>query len=355
MATDEADRLANACKEFLTSLRRYTVGHAKTGELLLLPRKHVLRTTPVDGCTDDMQCQSLANLALQEASSSNPQDDRTPGDTHTYTCAVDPDRGPSTIKRCIETCTMDSQCDDGLVCSNGMCMEGVLPPQACINGPQAFDMRAHEALTVIGVRSGYVHPITSDASNNCIRDPNANPLEIGRIPLTAPPCDPTADPRTGLLPTGKFEPNPCQVTLDQTEITNAYQPGTCNLANPSTQMITRQATAIRFRNRGMTFNLVDPTYPGDKKCIGDRAANLGLIPMMASLYQVVFRQTSGFAPLLLGLSLVSYPVKVVRGPSQSIWVIDEGDFLSTSLSLPTTRGKVFRVESQNLGIINVLQ
>jgi hypothetical protein len=267
---------------------------------------------------------------------------------------ADPDRGNS-IKRCIETCTMDSDCDDGFVCSAGTCMEGVLPPQACINAPQRYDLRAHDAFTVIGARSGYLHPITSDASGNCVRSPNANPLLIGRIPLTAPACDPTADPRTGLLPSGKFEPNPCQTPVQQSQIVPAYVPGTCSLANPPTQLITRPATAIRFRNPGMTFHLVDPTYPGDAQCIGDRAGMLGNIPLVSSLYQVVFRQTAGFAPLVLGLNNVSYPVRGVRGPSESIWVIDEGDFLSTSLTLPSTRGKVFRVESQSLTTINTLQ
>jgi hypothetical protein len=49
------------------------------------------------------------------------------------------------------------------------------------------------------------------------------------------------------------------------------------------------------------------------------------------------------------------PVAVVRGPTQSIWVIDEGDFLSTSSSVASTRGKVFRVESTALTLINVLE
>ncbi len=49
------------------------------------------------------------------------------------------------------------------------------------------------------------------------------------------------------------------------------------------------------------------------------------------------------------------PVRVVRGPTQSIWVVDQGDFLSTSLSQPSTRGKVFRIEPHQLSLINILQ
>jgi hypothetical protein len=355
IAKDEADRLANACKEFLTSFRTYTVGHASTGEIILLPRKHVLRTTPIDGCTSDQQCQTLANLALQQASLANPVDDTTPPDPHTYSCTVDPDRGSAPIKRCIQTCQMDSDCGDGLVCQNNFCMEGVTPPQACVNAPQRFDLRSHEAFTVVGTESGYVHSIIADASGNCVRDPKANPLQIGRIPLSAPACDPTSDPRTGIVPaTGAFEPNPCETTVAQTEIDPVYLPGTCTPANPSTQLLTRQATAIRFRNRGMTLTIVDPTYPGDAVCNGDRGGTLGLIPTVASLFQLVFRQTAGFAPLTLDIT-PTYPIKVVRGPYESIWVIDAGDFLSQSLTEATTQGKVFRVESTSLGTINTLE
>src|SRR5262249_48126267 len=51
MATNEADRLANLCRDFLISGRRYTVGPSPSAnDLVLLPRKHELRTTPLDGC-----------------------------------------------------------------------------------------------------------------------------------------------------------------------------------------------------------------------------------------------------------------------------------------------------------------
>jgi hypothetical protein len=50
-----------------------------------------------------------------------------------------------------------------------------------------------------------------------------------------------------------------------------------------------------------------------------------------------------------------YPVKVVKGPTESVWIIDEGDFLSTSITTASTRGKVFRVEAQNQSITNTLE
>jgi hypothetical protein len=359
MLKDEADRLSNACKPFLTSLRRYTVGKSSTGQLDLLPRKHVLRTSPVDGCTDDAQCQTLANYAARLTSSLNPVDDKTPPDPHMWTCAIDLDRAPigGTGKRCIEACTTDADCDDGTVCDKGTCMESVVPPQACVNAGQRYELRAGEAFAVVGDRSGYVHPIIADAAGNCVKDPNANPTQIGRFPLDPPACDPTADPLTGALPGGGFEPNPCLETIDETE----YQPnwanlagGSCTLGSPGTNLITRASDAIKFRNRGMSLDFVDPTYPGDAVCIGDRGANLGRIPTVPPGFQIVFRQTSGFNPLIIQIA-PAYPVKVVTGPTQSLWVIDEGDYLSTSIATPSTSGKVFRFEGQSVLTINTLE
>jgi hypothetical protein len=357
---DEADRLAGACKEYLTSLRQYTVARASTGELKLLPRKHVLRTTPVDGCTSDSQCQTLANLALQNNSPNPVLTDTTTPDPHHYTCAPDPQRAPdpttgAPLNRCIETCSADADCDAGAVCDHGTCYDGVIPPQACVNAPQRYEIRASEAFVVAGENAGYHHSIIADAAGNCVRDPNASRFDIGRIPLKAPACDPTANPFTGLLPDGvTYEPNPCETTVDQTENVNNYVPGTCTAASPPTSLVTRPATAIRYHGPGMTITLVDPTYPGDAVCIGDRQGNLGNIPVVPPLYQQAMRIVSGFRPVLIQTG-AAFPVKVVRGPQESIWIMDDGDYLSTSISIPSTRGKVFRVESPAIAVVNVLE
>jgi len=359
MLKDEADRLSNACKPFLTTLRRYTVGKSATGQLDLLPRKHVLRTSPVDGCTDDAQCQTLANYAARLTSSLNPVDDKTAADPHMWSCRIDPDRAPiaGTGKRCIEACSTDTDCDDGTVCDAGTCMESVVPPQACVNAAQRYELRAGEAFAVVGTKSGYVHPIIADAGGSCVKDPAAKPNQIGRFTLNPPACDPTADPGTGALPGGGFEPNPCFETIDETE----YQPnwanlagGSCTLGSPGTNLVMRPSDAIKFRNRGMTLDIVDPTYPGDAVCIGDRGANLGRIPTVPPGFQIVFRQTAGFSPLIVQIT-PAYPVKAVIGPTQSVWVIDEGDYLSTSITTPSTSGKVFRFEGQSVNTISVLQ
>ncbi|MDX2087933.1 MAG: hypothetical protein SFX73_08790 [Kofleriaceae bacterium] len=367
MLNDEADRLADACKDFLTSLRRYTVARSASGELRLAPRKSILATTPVDGCVDDNQCNALADYSARLNSSANPID-MTTENPRNFRCLADPERAPldapgATGKRCVETCTAESACSTGRICripagaTEGMCYEGVVPPQACVNAPQRYEVRAHEAFTFIGSRSGYVHGIIRDPnSDRCVRDPNAHPFDIGRIPLTAPACDPSADPLTGRLPDGTFEANPCSLTVDHTEyVPNYVDNATCALGDPTTKQITRQAEAIQFRNRGLNLTLVDPTYPGDAQCIRDRMGTLGKVPLAFSGYQIGWRQWGGFSPLTLSTSGASFPIRVVRGPTDSIWVIDQGDFISTSSSVPSTRGKVFRVDPINPGTTITLQ
>lgn len=361
---DEAERLENTCREFFISMKRYTVGRSKSGELQLLPRKAELRTTPLDGCTSDAQCESLADYALHNVSSLNPKDDNMTPDPKTWVCQADPDRKPKagTGKRCLLVCDKDSECSTGTVCHAnpgaapklGYCMEGVVPPQSCVNAPQRYELHAGEAFAMVGSRQGYIHPIVADAGGNCVKNPAANPYSVSRIPLDAPACDSTADPVTGRKPDGTFEPNPCKLTVKETEYQRNYVPGTCTLANPDENLITRDAEAIRLHHRALNLTIVDPTYPGDLACHGDRQANLGQIPLTAPGLQISFRQTAGFLPLTLGIQ-PSFPVKVIRGPQESIWVVDEGDFLSTSLTTPSTRGKVYRVESRAIGIVNLME
>jgi hypothetical protein len=190
----------------------------------------------------------------------------------------------------------------------------------------------------------------------CVRDPSANPLMVGRIPLDAPACDPMADPRTGRLPNRTFDANPCKVTVKETEFQLNYVPGTCLLGEPDEFVATRDATAIRFRNRGMQVTIVDPTYQGDGMCHGDRQGTLGEIPLVMPGYTLAFRVTAGFTPLLVSSTVVqaALPIKVVRGPLESFWVIDEGDFLSSSINQASTRGRVYRIESQAISIISTV-
>ena len=70
----------------------------------------------------------------------------------------------------------------------------------------------------LGKRTGFEHATIADSSGKCVRDPNAHPLMTGRIPLTPPACDPTADPLSGKKPDGTFEPNPCSFTTTHADI-----------------------------------------------------------------------------------------------------------------------------------------
>jgi hypothetical protein len=249
-------------------------------------------------------------------------------------------------------CSTDDDCKDldsagkqvasGSVCEAGRCVEGVIPPLQCVQTLQRYEVHANQAFSVIGTRSGYLHPIIADANGVCVKDPNASKLLVGRIPLTAPDCS------TGA--------NPCSLTIDETDTEPVYQPTAdkpCQLASTSPQIVTRQAPAIRFSNPMMTFELVDPVYPGDRTCIGDRKGGLANVPTVFPGYAMSVRVVSGFLPYLLGLSGTSYPVNVVRGPQESIWVEDEGDFLSTTVA--STRGRVYRIEATSPATINTLQ
>jgi len=362
MLEDEAERLAAACKPFLTSLRRYTIKQAHAGELLLLPRRVELRTSPVDGCTDDAQCKSLADYSLRAPSGAHPLVETTPADTHSWTCSADPNRAPVTTgKRCELRCDADTDCFIGTVCQgagagpkSGFCMEGVTPPQSCVNAPQRYELRAGQAFAVVGSQSGFVHPIIADASGLCVKDPTASPLQIGRIPLTVPACDPAADPATGERMDGTFDPNPCSLTITSTDIVPKYIDANCSI-DPNDPTVTgdRDAPAIRFRGPGMTFHLLDPVYPGDATCLLDRKGALVNIPLAFTDYQLSFRVNAGFTGLVSAIG--AHPVRVVRGPLETLWVIDQGDVLSTSIGQSSTRGQVFRVPLQAIGLTSATQ
>jgi hypothetical protein len=370
MLKTEAPRLADACFEFLTTARRYTVGGSKPGELQLLERKHELQTTPIDGCLDDTtnQCDQLAQDAAKIDASADPFTSR----TH-WSCQADPLRAPVSTnaarnKRCVQVCSTDPahpwDCGAGTICrplapnsSEGVCMEGVEPPQACVNGPQRFDARASEAFAVIGSRSGYVHPVVEKAGA-CVLDPTASPVQRGRLPLRGPAgaplaaCDPTANPITGQLPGGGFEANPCVETVTQFDKNpQTASPACAATPLPLSTDQQRSAQAIKFRNRAMRIDVVDPY----QSCLPNGQGALANVPLVNRGYSIEYGQKAGFTPLIMPVIAPSYPVKVVRGPTDSIWVIDDGDFLSNSITLPSTRGRVFRIESVDLTLVSVIQ
>jgi hypothetical protein len=399
----EAPRLQDVCRDFLSSVRRYTVGIDPNGgtapdKLVLWQRKHELSTTPIDGCVSDDQCDDLARAAFVlnpsadpfvEAAAGTPVKERP---TH-WSCMADPLRKPISTtdparnKRCVQVCSPPPAnpddkpgpaCAVGMVCApdptsvtGRVCMEGVEPPQACLNGPQRYAVRAGEAFTVIGSRSGFVHPIVA-SGNRCIVDPNLakDPLSVGRIPLHPPACQspPPNDPSfpfTGRIDSTTFEANPCLLTVPQLEIDQGYPDpitsggfGSCRgpAAVPATAMTPQPnehpILAIKYRNRAMTMTIVDPYREAAQSCLKrdpidtqTQAPIPSNIPLVVPGYQIVFGVKAGYLPITMALLGRVSPVKVVRGPSESIWVIDDGDVLAQGFNDVSTRGQVFRIES----------
>jgi hypothetical protein len=210
---------------------------------------------------------------------------------------------------------------------------------------------------VVGDLTGHLHPIVEDqATGACVVDPTAHPLLVGRIPLDPPPC-PGPDDYALLAP------NPCSLTVSHTGMEPAFgfdeDTQTCTGGDPSEpednplELVTRDAPAIRFKNPALTMHLVDPWYPGDLRCRGDRAAGLRL-PTLRSGYQLQLRIVVGFLSQTVGAPAV-FPINVVRGPEDSVWVIDEGDNVPDILDSSSTRGQVFRIEPSNLGAVNTVQ
>lgn len=336
---DHVDELAGLCRDYLVSQRRYAVLDSFAGRLTLRERNRELRTTPVDGCSSDQQCMDLARYDAQLASPAHPKDDTTAAPPFTYKCLADPFR-TTAVNRCVMTCSSDDQCAAGTLCRAGRCIEGIVPPPQCVSGLQRYDLRASDAFVAIGSRTGYLHALVADAGGRCVKDPAASPLLIGRLPLAVPPC--SGDGLTDL------SPNPCRVTIDHTEVEPEYQPGSCELTTAGSKQVTRSTTGLRFRNPMMTVTLVDPTYPGDATCRGDRGGSQVGIPAVYQGYDLRFHVSDGFLTRVLGNAAVQ-PVNVVRAPDGAIWVVDAGDIVlsepgidnsaSTSIDL---RGQLIR-------------
>ena len=131
-----------------------------------------------------------------------------------------------------------------------------MPPQACVNAPQRYELRAGEAFAVVGTRSGYIHSDRSrDAeTGKCVRDPNATPVEVGRIPLDA--AGRAIRPRIrspAAVPTARSSRTRARPPSTETEFQPNYaERAVCTSSTPAIVTATRQAPAVRFRNRGMT-------------------------------------------------------------------------------------------------------
>lgn len=334
LPTAQLEALATGCRDYLVSLRRYSIFEASAGVLRLRERRRALRTTPVEGCTSDAQCADLARFEATLASTDHPIDEDVEAPPYTYACEPDPSRAPGP-NRCLMTCTSDEQCEAGTLCRGGHCLEGIVPAPECALGLQRYDLRASEAFVAIGERTGYLHPIIADpATDACVKDPTASPLLLGRFGLSAPAC--------GGGEPGDVTPNPCLEPVEQAERVPDYRPGDCTLASNTARLQVRGTEAIRFQNPGMRLQIVDPTYPGDAMCRQDRGGTLGRIPTVFHGFQLRFRIQNGFSTLAAGARVV-LPSNVVRGPDGTVWILDAGDIDDSIPSTPNLQGQLVRV------------
>jgi hypothetical protein len=322
------DQLAASCANVLTSRRVYTVTDTNSDSLTLNERRRVLRTTPIAGCVDDSQCDDMYQVEAALEQNEHPKD-AVVDTSFSWQCGADPTRAPG-VDKCMMTCGTESDCEDGFKCSSGFCIEGPLPPQQCVEALQRYRVRAGEAFSVIGSRQGFLHNrIIDENTGECIDDPDGHPLNVGRIPLTAPPC--TADGLTDLLP------NPCSVTVSQADDVLVYaNVDTCEIQYtdlqemiPDTELVVRDVEAIRFRNPSFTMNMAHIQTTGDARCVQDgEGAHPAFSPVFRG-YRNSFSIVGGHLPLFVALG-ATLPVRVVEGPGRGqtekgMWVMDAGD------------------------------
>lgn len=315
LPTDEVEVLASACRDYMVSVRRFAVQQSTSGALVLSERRRVLRTSPVNGCSSNDQCQELANYAERFTSTEHPRDDDTDPAPFQYVCAPDPTRSPG-INRCQMTCDDTNACEEGTVCSGGFCLEGTIPPPACMAGLQRYTLNATEAMVVIGDRTGYLHNIVEGAGGVCEPDPTIGPLVVGRFKLNPPPCTGTG--------VADVTPNPCSLTVDHTELIPDYTDAMCNTGDTRGRLVTRPVQAVRFRNQAFTLNITDPTYPGDAQCRHDRLGGRVGVPAVYPGFAFAFHLVAGFTPLTSSVATVM-PARLVKTPDDVVWIVDEGD------------------------------
>lgn len=353
--TELADALEARCRDLLISRREYTVRNVNQGYVELEPRRRVLRTTPIDGCTSDAQCVDLARIENALITDVQPKDYAiAPLDSaFGWQCVADPSRkpGPDT---CVMTCKADPDdpeaplCEPGYTCTDpdngGFCVAGPLPPAECVPTLERYEVRAGEAFAVVSRTqssstnprgTGFLHDrIVDPDTGQCVTDPDASPLLTGRLPLDVPEC--TGDGMADV------SPNPCMTTVTQYETGRVYSnPSACT--GESNPLVELQIPAVRFRNPVFTIHMVAPWTRGDDTCFEDYA---GTLPPFSPMYQgfvIDFALTGGFFPLTIANLSVAYPVELVKGPDGRIWVMDQGDTTSGTF----TRGRVVAVDPES--------
>ncbi|MCP4447655.1 MAG: hypothetical protein GY811_20300 [Myxococcales bacterium] len=337
LPADEADALSGTCRDFLTSRRRYSVASSSQGELELVERRRMLRTTPLDGCESATQCEELALLEPLLARDDHPIEAAIPEPLREFSwvCEADPGRVPG-VDRCQMACESAEDCEDGFTCSGQRCVEAILPPAACIGAVQRYQTQIGEAFAVIGEDDGYASALVAAPDTGaCIRPATASPLQVARIPLRPEPCDDDGDFMTG--------PNPCQTTIghDEDYVPYVVQDGICITQDVAPRA--RETTAVRFANGALRFHLVDTETKGDLECRGDQAGEGPAFATPFAGYQIIFQVIGGFFPKTVPSLSAALPTRVVPGPAGNLWILDQGD--SSSLD----HGRIIRINPTEPG------
>jgi hypothetical protein len=315
--------LSAVCRDFLTTRRQYSASEVRGDRVTLIPRKRVLRTTPLDGCESDAQCEQMAEVERTLPDPAHPiavGDPPADAVDYEWVCKQEPSRGPGGPDRCVMACESNDQCEDGHVCLAGYCYESTLPAAECVQTAQRYQVRASEAFVVSSPGDGYLHNQMMDPkTGECVDDPDAHPLHVGRIPLRPPPCE--GDGMTS------FSPNPCSVELEQIEEVQPFrQSGNDCVENGDPRLEERTVKALRLQNPALRLQLVDTETTGDAVCNGDRAGELPAFSTVYTGFELDFSVIGGFRAMFVPFPQVPIlPVRILPAPDGRMWVMDEGD------------------------------
>jgi hypothetical protein len=329
--SDRVEQLANPCRDFLVSRRRYSILSSAKGEIEIAERRRMLRTTPLDGCESAIQCETMADAEPLLALDEHPLEAvlPVPEKDFSWVCEADPSRAAG-VDRCLMSCESSDDCENGFHCSANRCVEAPLPPAECTLAVQRYVVLVGEAFAVLGVDDGFIHSNIADpASGECVPSPTAHPLAVSRIPLRPPACDDDGDFTTG--------PNPCTTRIAHTETYTPYTvEGDLCVAQDAAQRV-RDASAILFANPAIRFHLVDNETQGDLQCRHDQGGTGPAFGTTFGGYQIQLDVGGGFLPKIVPNLEAALPVTIVPGPSGRLWVLDQGD------ASAITRGRVFRI------------
>lgn len=286
------DQLLAACAPLLTTLRRYTVVEAADDHTVVVPRPATLFASPIDGCTDDLQCSEIEASFLGDST-------LTP---HTYHCEPDPAGGGP--PQCVVACgaPTDPDCDPGSICDQGTgrCINGPIEVNPdCLAPLQNFEYHAGSAFTIVSSQHEYGSSQKVDPQTGfCVPDATKGPLVLQRFHRLEAPC-------TDLSITATT-PNPCSLNL-----TEPY-----TLPNGGGVAL-RQTYGIRIRSVGITFDMTDiaiplPGFPGARYS-----------PIFDD-YTMVMEIAAGFNPLTTSL-FAPLPERIRIAPSTSLYIVDSGD------------------------------